>query len=170
MYAFRTLDKDEKDEIILLFNKIDENVDLDLYIIGFSKNYINGNYRVNAFQYMNGAIIPGLFYTSEGDNDKPGMKLNDEEKEPVKYLDTSNLYPVQNVIPDIVALAEKHSDSLYYEDYSNKEIKGTFRLEYDEKNDFLYYSFRINECSEVRVDAKTGDIKYKFFWDGVMED
>ena len=43
MYAFRNLDKEEKDEIILLFNKIDDNVDVDLYIIGFSKNYKNYN-------------------------------------------------------------------------------------------------------------------------------
>lgn len=170
MYAFRNLDKEEKNEIILLFNKIDDNVDVDLYIIGFSKNYITGNYRVNAFQYMNGAIIPSLFYVSDGDADNPVMKLNDDEKEPLNYLDTSDLYPVQDVIPDIVALAEKHADSLYYEDYNNKEITGTFRLEYDVLNELLYYSFTINECSEVRVDAKTGDILLKHFWDGVMED
>ena len=29
MYAFRNLDKEEKDKIILLFNKIDDNVDVD---------------------------------------------------------------------------------------------------------------------------------------------
>lgn len=49
-------------------------------------------------------------------------------------------------------------------------ITGTYRLEYDANKDILYYSFRINEYSEVCINAKTGDFTEQHFWDGVYVD
>ena len=70
----------------------------------------------------------------------------------------------------VMDLAEINRDKMFFDKNDQTEITGTYRLEYDANKDILYYSFRINEYSEVCINAKTGDFTEQHFWDGVYVD
>ncbi len=169
MYALKTADKDTKREFFDYIEKLDKNIDYDIYVCGMHRFVRSRDICINAYQYLDGVVIPNVFYHSAENSDIPKMLLSDRGT-PVSDLDTSNLIPAQDLVDDVYFLAEQNSGKMYFEDYHNQEIYGTYNLEYDTESGILYYSFNLNEYSEVHVDAKTGNIIYKYFWDGTMED
>ena len=62
---------------------------------------------------------------------------------------------------------KEHSSEIFLEDKGR--IYGTYNLEYDVSNG-LYYSFRINEFSEIKADAGTGAIISEYYFDGEYVD
>ena len=169
MYALRKADKDTKEEFLNYLEELDKNIDYDIYVCGTYRSAINKDLCINAYQYLNGAVIPNVFYRSDNYSDEPRILLSDREA-PVNSFDTSDLVPASEIVDDVLQLTEQHKDELYFDDYNNKEIVGTYRLEYDTYSNSLYYRFDINETSEVRIDAKTGQIIYEYFWDGTIVD
>lgn len=169
MYALRKADIDTKKEILDYLEELDKNIGYDIYVCGVYRSSVSRNLCINAYQYLDGVIIPDVFYRSKDNSDKPMLDLSDRGT-PVSDIDISNMKDARDLTDDILKLAEQHSSELYYEDYNNKKIVGTYRPIYDAESRTLYYEFRINEYSEVRVDAKTGNIIYEYFWDGTIED
>lgn len=169
MYALTKADEDTRKAFFDYLEKLDKNLDYDIYVCGMNKGNGLGELSINAYQYLDGAIIPNVFYRSSDSSDKVQVLLL-QRGTPVSDIDTSDLKPAADVTDVVLNLAEQHSSELYYEDYNDRKITGTYRLEYDNETGELYYAYRINEYSEVRIDSKTGDIIYSYFWDGTIED
>ncbi|MCR5148810.1 MAG: hypothetical protein K6C35_07565 [Eubacterium sp.] len=167
LWEKRNMDDTEKEDMIAYLSFLDKHTGDDLYICGFNTLSISGEPSVNAYQYLNGAIIPNVFYRTD---DNYSYISPTGRAMPLSQLDTSDLIPPQELFDKVLELAEQNRNQMFFSPKDTTPISGTYRLEYDTEADELYYSFRLNEYSEIRVDAKTGNITRQYFWNGVYID
>ena len=161
------ISKEELEEFYDYLDDVDDTLTEGIYVLGYSKSSMDGTVSIYAYQFVNGVVVPEVTYITDRGDPKPNIKLNSETA-PVKVvIDTTGVLSVDKIIPDVKKAAEKHKDDL--NDYENG-IRGTYLLCYDRKSDKLYYEFKINTTSYVKVDAKTGDFIEEYFWNGDMED
>ena len=162
------MERDEVREVMDYLEILDETLTEDIFVCGAYKSYLGGR-NISAYQYLNGAIIPDVYYQSALNASYPTLVLTDRHK-PVTSLDTTDIIPAEELFDKVMDLAEINRDKMFFDKNDQTEITGTYRLEYDANKDILYYSFRINEYSEVCINAKTGDFTKQHFWDGVYVD
>lgn len=169
LWENRGLDESEKEDVIAYLSDLDKYIGNDLYICGFSFLSAYGDIFVNAYQYQNGVLIPGVRYSTE--DNYPFLDLSPTSKSlPVALIDTSDIIPAQELFGRVLDLAEQNRSQMFFNPKDTTPISGIYRLEYDVKTDVLYYSFRLNEYSEIRVDARDGSIVSQYYWDGVYVD
>lgn len=168
VFKDRKLSRSEEAELTDYLEKADFSLTEDILVIGWSKSTITGKLKINAQQYLNGAVIPNVYYTSDADGSGSPNIYCCSDIPPIQSLDTSGLLDPKQLIPDVVSLALNNKASMDIDD--DDDIYGTYRLEYDINSNDLYYSFKLNEYSEVTVDAKSGNIRSEYYWNGEYVD
>ena len=167
MIDSRNLDRKEKNEILDYLEDLDETIDFDIYVTGFTKIREDNIIRVYARQYINGAVVDDVYYASDFIQ-TPNIVLASDFHE-VTSLDTSSVIAPDQVRGDVLTRANANLNKMNVSQ-SNPEINGTYKLQYSVFDGKLYYSFILNEYSEVKVDALTGAIYSEYYWDGIYED
>ena len=157
----------QKEAMMDYLEDVDRNLDVDIFVRGSHYASVTGQYRFYARQYIDGVVVPDVVYSTDLDRPEPNI-VPDRKNPPVKEVDTSGLLPASDAIAIVKEAAGKHTDDLCY--YSDRGIFGTYLLCYDIRNDILVYEFTVNEFSEVKVDAKTGNIVGEYYWDGTIID
>ena len=167
MIDSRNLDRKEKNEILDYLEDLDATLTGDIYVTGFTKIREDNIIRVYARQYINGAVVDDVYYASDFIQ-TPNIVLASDFHE-VTSLDTSSVIAPDQVIGDVLTCANANLNKMNVSQ-SNPEIYGTYKLQYSVFDGKLYYSFILNEYSEVKVDALTGAIYSEYYWDGIYED
>jgi len=162
----RNLSEEEMEEIFEYMRRVDQELKEDVFITGFGKMTTTGRWRFYAEQYLNGAVIPEVFYWTDVDTYVPNLTLT--RGTPVEELDTSWVIPASALIPAVKELALEHADELC--DYNSKGVYAKYLLTYNVYTDTLEYEFIINETSSIYVDALTGQVTKEYYWDGVYVD
>lgn len=163
LFKNRKLSRSEKKEVTSFLQEADRNLDTDILVIGWSKSTIDDHLIFNACQYINGAAVPEVRYqTATSDHFEQTGNIS-----PLSDLDTTNLTDLETLSEVIDKKVKEHSSDIFLEDKG--QIYGTYNLEYDVSNG-LYYSFRINEFSEIKADAGTGAIISEYYFNGEYVD
>ena len=166
VFEGRNLKKGEKEEVIEYLEKADAGLNEDVFITGWTRMSIDGSLRFNGLLSVNGAVVDGVYYTTDVDDPTPNLRIIDPFQ--TGDIDTSGVLDPKGLCPEIEKLAETHSNDL--NDYSTKGVYGSYMLEYDITKNKLVYDFKINDYSHVCVDALTGDILEEYYDDGTIED
>ena len=166
LFEGRNYTEKEKRDMLDYLEKVDAGLSEDLYVVGFTKMSIDGSYRFYARQICNGAVVSDVTYITDIDDPQPNIKLLDGT--PLSTLDTSGVMDPKELIDDVEALANAHSSELC--DYTSKGVYGDYILSYDERLGQLVYDFRVNEYSEVKLDAKTGSVVEEYYFNGDIPD
>jgi len=161
------LEAPDKDRIMDELKTADKKLTEDIYVQGYKYIESLNKYRFYARQYVNGAVIPEIAYDTDLDDPETHIVLK-QDVTPVTDLDTSGLLSPKDLIPAVKEEAEKHSKDLI--DYNQKGIYGSYILIYDRVNGILVYDFTVNDTSHMKINARTGDIVEKDFWDGKIMD
>ena len=168
MIDSRNIDSKEKNEILDYLEDLDATLNKDIYVTGFTEKREGSNIRVFARQYINGAVVENVFYSSDFNNPNPNIVLKGDYPE-LATLDTSNVIQPEQVIDKVIDHAKANISDMYTAK-DMPEVYGTYKLEYSIPDGKLYYHFDLNEYSEIKVDALTGEIYFENYWDGVYID
>ena len=166
LFEGRNYSEKEKRDMLDYLEQVDAGLTQDLYIVGFTKMSIDGSYRFYARQVCNGAVVSDVTYITDVDDPQPNIKLLDGI--PCSTLDTSGVMDPKELIDDVEAMANAHSSEL--NDYSTKGVYGDYLLSYDTIRGQLVYDFRVNDYSEVKLDARTGSVVEERYFNGVIDD
>ena len=162
----RDLTRSEEKEIRDCLEQVDKELTEDILVVGWCRQSINDRLLFNAYQYYDGVIIPDVTYrlTQNG-----SMNIKQTGDIPaVTSLDLSGMTEPEELFPVVDELAMQHEAELYMD--QGKEIYVVYNPEYDVFRDELYYYFRINDYSRIRIDAKTGDILEEYYFNGEFID
>ena len=162
----RNLSEEEMEEIFEYMRRVDRELKEDVFITGFGKMTATGRWRFYAEQYLNGAVIPEVFYWTDVDTYVPNLCV--ARGTPLKELDTSWVIPAPTLFQAVKELALEHADELC--DYNSKGLYARYLLTYNVTTETLEYEFIINETSSIYVDALTGQVTKEYYWDGVYVD
>ena len=168
LFEGRNIDESKKKYVYEYMEDVDAGLLVDVYVTGFNNCYNSTDFMLYARQFYKGVVIPDVVYTTDYTNPNPNLILKSDINE-VTNLDTSGILDPTTYISDVVEKAESNINKMYY-DRNDKSIYGTYRLEYDVFEDRLYFLFSLNEYSDIKVDAKTGEIFDEYYWDGEMTD
>ncbi|MCR5251439.1 MAG: hypothetical protein K6E50_12620 [Lachnospiraceae bacterium] len=168
LFENRHADEKERQEILDYLEEADQHVSRDVYICGSFRNSITDEPCMNAYQYLNGAIIPNVFFRTDDDLPYPNL-VDGGRGTPVRKLDTSGLLDGDELAEKAISLAEQNKNKMMV-DRTTGEIYGTYRLEYDEERDILYYSYQLNEYSQIKLDARTGYVVEEYYFNGEFPD
>ena len=158
----------EKQDMIEYLEKVDRDLDVDLFITGHIIMSADGSHRFYAKQYVNGAVVEDVTFSTDYNDPKPNIVLLEDSLPPVSDIDTSGLVDAATLIPEVIARAETHASEL--DGHEQKGVYGDYLLVYDAVNDVLAYEFRVNEYSCIRFDAKTGLVLEEKYWNGAICD
>ena len=158
----------EKQDMIEYLEKVDRDLDVDLFITGHIIMSADGSHRFYAKQYVNGAVVEDVTFSTDYNDPKPNIVLLEDSLPPVSDIDTSGLVDAASLIPEVIARAETHASEL--NDHNKKGVYGDYLLTYDPVNDILAYDFRVNEYSSIVFDAKTGRVLEEKYWNGAISD
>ena len=162
VFENRKLTKDEEKEIRDFFRRADEKLTEDILVVGWSGKSADDSLMFNAYQYIDGVVVPDMFYRLTQDG---GVSIEFISDNPaIRSLDTAGMIEAEELFPVVDELAWQHRSELYMD--RDKKIYVIYHLEYDTIKDELYYCFRINEYSEIRIDAKNGNIIDEYYFNG----
>jgi len=159
----RNLTRAEEKEVIDFLTEADRKLDTDILVVGWTKSTIDNHLIFNAYQYIGGAAVINVHYWTPNNN----YFESSGDMPPLAELDTSDLTDPDALAAEIEKTAQNHSSEMLMD--SSGKIYGTYSLECDVFVG-LYYSFRINEYSEIKADAKTGEIISEYYFNGEYTD
>ena len=163
----RPLTKDQKSFVKNYLKDVDSSLTEDVYVYGFNSDFEAGKFRIFGWQYLDGAVIPTVTYSTDLSNTHHNIAWN-QDFPLVASIDTTGLLDPESFVPTVSELAESHKHLMMINKSGN--IYGTYRLEYDVIADKLVYRYELNEFSHIEIDAKTGEIFREYYWNGEYED
>lgn len=172
LFDVRYLDDDEKSFVRIFMEKADENLTYDVYVTGFNTAVGSGDFRMYGFRMEQGAVEPDVPLTTEisqyGTVSWGSSRYGMDAKLPDIFFDLYDVRPAEEFFQTVYDLAEEHKGAMFAL-REEEPIHGTYLLKVKHTGE-VFYEFRINEFSYVHVNAVTGEITYRSFWNGVYED
>ena len=166
VFKNRDLTRDEEKEIKDFLLQADKELAEDIVVVGWSRGSGNNSLMFNAYLYDDGVVVPDMFYRLWQGRTSCVQKPEDI---PANFSpDTSDMIDPEELFPIVDELAVKHESELHMD--QDKKIYVIYHPEYDTVKDELYYYFRINDFSIIRIDAKTGDILEEYYFNGDIDD
>ena len=162
VFKDRKLKKNEEKEMKEYLEQADKKMTEDILIVGWSRGAVDNGLMFNAYQYLDGVVVPEVFYRLTQDGGVSVEMISDIPA--IRSLDTAGLIDPEELFPLVDDMAWQHKSQLYME--RDDKIYVIYHPEYDAFKDELYYYFDINEYSRVRIDAKTGDILEEHYFNG----
>ncbi|MBR3307781.1 MAG: hypothetical protein IKI75_11110 [Lachnospiraceae bacterium] len=166
VFKDRNLKRSEEKELRDCLEQADRKLDEDILVVGWCRQSDDNRLMFNAYQYFDGVVVPEVTYRLTQDGSMNIEKTGDTPA--IRSLDTSGMTEPEELFPVVDELAVQHESELNMD--QGKEIYVVYNPEYDVFRDELYYYFRINDDSRIRIDAKTGDILEEYYFNGEFID
>ena len=158
LFGLRRPKIEDKEWIIEFMKKADRDLTYDVYVTGFNSMYATDEFRMFGLKMEQGVVEPDISLNT-------GILPDNFPEIPI---DLTAVRPADRYFDAVYALAEEHKDEMFAI-RGEEPIRGTYMLKVKHTGE-IYYEFVINEFSYVNVNAKTGEIMYRSFWNGVYED
>ena len=162
VFKDRNLKKNEEKEMKEYLEQADKKLSEDILIVGWSGRFADSTLMFNAYQYVDGVVVPEVFYRLTQDGGVSVVMISDIPA--ISSLDTAGLADPEDLFPLVDDLAWQHKSQLYMD--RDDKIYVIYHPEYDAIKDELYYYFMINEYSRIRIDAKTKDVLEEYYFNG----
>ena len=167
-YDLRSRDTSEAEVIEACLEEADKSLDRDIFVNGIGESWTNGKYRLFGQACEQGAVLEDIRYCATKENTPLYTWFQNDLTAPEPEFDTSGVIPASDVFETVFELCEQNEDTIFRN--RNKEpIRGTYILKAG-FSEGLYYEFTVNEYSTIKVDAHSGQVIMKNFWDGVYVD
>ncbi|MCR4647579.1 MAG: hypothetical protein K5776_00720 [Lachnospiraceae bacterium] len=157
----------EKLDVERFLNHLDSSLTEDLYFYSYIYNKQTGDVKVFGMPFYQGALIEG-FYGSAESGSSGFTHYSTDPLPDLSSLKLDGILDDTDVITTARALTNQNRLKLYYDETGS--IYGLITLKYDPERDILYYDCVINEYSNIQIDAHTGDILLKSFFNGEYGD
>ena len=172
LFDLRRPESDGKETALEFMEKADRNLTYDVYVTGFNTMYKTGEFRLYGLRMEQGVVEPDVSLTTEIMPDGTvvwgSSRYGMDAKLPDIFFDLYDVRPAKEFFQTVYDLAVEHKSAMF--GFGNEEpIRGIYQLKVNQDGE-VYYEFRINEFSYVHVNAVTGEITYRSFWNGVYED
>ena len=154
--------KEDKMTIAEFLNEVDASLNEDIYVTNVEKRVEEIGWKFFAYQYVDGAVIDNVSYSTDLEMNTPNIVIKNEAKPYTKSIDTAGIVEAETLFEKVNEIAADHADDLM--GYDSIGVYGTYRLCYNERKDLLYYDFEINEYSHIFFDAKTGEVTDEYFY------
>lgn len=152
-----------KDYMISQLEKADKDLHDDVYVTGIGEAEQKGEFRFFGKMMNDGVTYDSADMTCWYDDEtKSNAWSIDYSKFRRTEFSKNGLIPAEDVFEKVYERASQ-SDKVRQ---SADEITGTYLLAVDSTGT-LYYRFTINRYSTVDVDAKTGEIIFERYWNGI---
>ena len=184
LYEDRNLDAAAKKELEDYLKTVDRKLTEDMYITGWCYAAYDERIMIYGQLRINGFIVPEYSYRTDNADETPNISygretLSDEieisegvylpnEVDRLKEIDASGVIDPKDLIPQVTQKAMQHKEDLC--DYDEQGVYGDYLLCYDIYEQRLIYDFRVNEYSEIILDALTGEVVKESYWDGTIID
>lgn len=162
VFKDRNLKKNEEKEMKEYLEQADKKLSEDIVIVGWSGRFADSTLMFNAYQYVDGVVVPEVFYRLTQDGGVSVVMISDIPA--ISSLDTAGLADPEELFQLVDDLAWQHRSQLYMD--RGDKIYVIYHPEYDAIKDELYYYFMINEYSRIRIDAKTKDVLEEYYFNG----
>ena len=162
VFKDRNLKKNEEKEMKEYLEQADKKLSEDILIVGWSGRPADNTLMFNAYQYVDGVVVPEVFYRLTQDGGVSVVMISDIPA--ISSLDTAGLADPEELFQLVDDLAWQHKSQLYMD--RDDKIYVIYHPEYDAIKDELYYYFMINEYSRIRIDAKTKDVLEEYYFNG----
>ncbi len=162
VFKDRNLKKNEEKEMKDYLEQADKKMSEDIVIVGWSGRPADNTLMFNAYQYVDGVVVPEVFYRLTQDGGVSVVMISDIPA--ISSLDTAGLADPEELFQLVDDLAWQHKSQLYMD--RDDKIYVIYHPEYDAIKDELYYYFMINEYSRIRIDAKTKDVLEEYYFNG----
>ena len=167
-YTARNRNNAEQAAIEACLTDADKSLKDDLYVFGVGEIPPNGDYIFYGKGYTDGVILEEITYSAKTTNGTSYTWERIDLTTPVPVFDKNTALPASEFYDTVFKLATEHKKQMFFSGYE-KPISGEYELKAGIREG-LYYEFRINEYSSVKVDAQSGRIIQQYFWNGVYID
>lgn len=158
----------EKKYIISKLEEADDSLHEDVYVFGIGESEIKGEYRLFGKESKNGVIRDDVDMVATIDDS--GKYVWSRSYTVGQYdVDLTDIIPAVDIFNKVYDLAVDNEDKMFNSITKKEPISGTYVLKANKDGD-LFYEFTINKNSTVRIDAYTGDIIMKNFWNGIYDE
>ena len=161
VYGNRDMDDERKKALMERMEKADETLTEDVYVYGFGESETRGEFRFYGYAYQAGIVLEdiamGAWYGPANGYVWSRRAFTKNQQ----AFDSQNLASFDDVLETVYEDAKENKDQMVKE-----RINGFYVLKAKENGE-LYYEFRINRYSTVKVDAKTGTIIQAYYFDGI---
>ncbi len=157
----------EKLDVERFLEHLDSSLTEDLYFYSYMYDKQTGDVKAFGMPYYQGVLIEGFYGAAESGS----SGFTHYSTDPLPDLSSLNLAGIldeTDVVTTARALTNQNRLNLYYDETG--EIYGIITLRYEPERDILYYDCIINEYSHIEIDAYTGDILLKSFFNGEYPD
>ena len=107
------MDKKEIQEVLDYMAEADQHVTEDLFICGFHTDSIKNKLCLNAYQYLNGAVIPNVFFRTDINLSYPNL-VSGMRGNPMNQLDTSGLLDPESLIPLLIVQRARSTGAIVW--------------------------------------------------------